>query len=47
MVKVAQDPVIADRLCEMAEEFESRADGGRDDSLHAVDRVARGSEGHG
>lgn len=46
MVKVARDPVIADRLCEMADEFESRADGGRDDSMHSIDRSARGDEGH-
>jgi hypothetical protein len=33
MVKVTQDPVVADRLCEMADEFESRADGGRDERM--------------
>ena len=33
MVKVTQDPVVADRLCEMADEFEARADGGRDERM--------------
>jgi hypothetical protein len=45
MVKVAQDPVVADRLCEMAEEFESRADMGRDERMHGHQRAA--DEGRG
>jgi hypothetical protein len=40
MVKVAHDPVVADRLCEMADEFESRADSGIDERVHAADRAA-------
>jgi hypothetical protein len=48
MVKVAQDPVVADRLCEMAEEFESRADTGRDDRMHGHQRHQRAAdEGRG
>jgi hypothetical protein len=45
MVKVAQDPVVADRLCEMADEFESRAD----DLEHRVYSPdgAGGGGGHG
>jgi hypothetical protein len=49
MVKVAQDPVVADRLCEMADEFESRANIGSDeldDPLHSSRVGARGDEGH-
>lgn len=40
MVKVAQDPVVADRLCEMADEFEARADMGRDERVYAHQRGA-------
>jgi hypothetical protein len=49
MVKVAQDPMVADRLCEMAAEFESRAGGGSDEPEHHlhVPGVARGDRGHG
>ena len=48
MVKVAQDPVVADRLCELADEFESRA-GGLDELEHPLYSPdgARGDEGHG
>ena len=37
MVKVAQDPVVADRLCELADEFKSRA-GGLDELEHPLYR---------
>lgn len=49
MVKVAQDPVVADRLCEMADDFESRAGVGSDEleyQLYSPDG-ARGDGGHG
>ena len=36
MVKVAQDPVVADRLCELADEFESRAGVGSDEFEHQL-----------
>ena len=48
MVKVAQDPVVADRLCEMADDFESRAGVGPDElepELHSGG--ACGDEGYG
>jgi hypothetical protein len=45
MVKVAQDPVVADRLCEMADEFELRANE-LEHRLHSPDG-ARGGGGHG
>jgi hypothetical protein len=48
MVKVAQDPVVADRLCEMAAEFESRAGIGPDEPeyhLHAPGGTS-GDRGH-
>jgi hypothetical protein len=38
MVKVAQDPVVADRLGEMADDFEARADAGRDEQRHSRER---------
>ena len=45
MVKVAQDPVVADRLSEMADDFESRAGGvGRDDFDHPL--LAQGGRAH-
>ena len=49
MVKVAQDPVVADRLCELADEL--RVAGGRRvgrirAQLYSPDG-ARGDEGHG
>jgi hypothetical protein len=49
MVKVAQDPVVADRLCEMADDFESRAGTGPDEFDHPLDRsgAGHGEEGHG
>ena len=47
MVKVAQDPVVAERLCEMADEFESRADTGLDERMCFPERAASGDEGHG
>ena len=49
MVKVAQDPMVADRLREMAAEFESRAGGGPDEPEHHLQApsVARGDRGHG
>jgi hypothetical protein len=47
MVKVAQDPVVAERLCEMADEFESRADTGVDERMRFAERAGRGDEGHG
>ena len=49
MVKVAQDPVVADRLCEMADDFESRAGGGPDEFDHPLysPRAGHGDEGHG
>jgi pyoverdine/dityrosine biosynthesis protein Dit1 len=47
MVKVVQDPVVAERLCEMADEFESRADAGLDERMRFPERAARGDEGHG
>jgi len=48
MVKVAQDPVVAERLCEMADDFESRADTGLDERrMGFAERAARGDEGHG
>jgi pyoverdine/dityrosine biosynthesis protein Dit1 len=47
MVKVAQDPVVAERLCEMADEFESRADTGHDERMRFAERAGRGDEGHG
>ena len=40
MVKVTHDPVVADRLCEMADEFESRADGGRDERMFSHEAAA-------
>jgi hypothetical protein len=40
MVKVTHDPVVADRLCEMAEEFESRADTGRDERMRVQQSAA-------
>jgi hypothetical protein len=49
MVKVAQDPMVADRLCEMAEDFESRAGVGPDeldDPLHLPRTGVSGDEGH-
>ena len=46
MVKVAQDPVVADRLCEMADEFESRAGVGPDEFEDPI-HMTRGDQGHG
>ena len=40
MVKVTQDPVVADRLCEMADEFESRAEGRRDERMFSHEGTA-------
>jgi len=42
MVKVAQDPMVADRLCEMADEFESRAGAGPDEFEHSKHLSAGG-----
>jgi hypothetical protein len=50
MVKVAQDPVVADRLCEMAEDFEMRASVRSDEferQLRAAGTRVRGDDGHG
>jgi hypothetical protein len=47
MVKVAKDPVVADRLIDMAHDFEERArDGALDVPPHLADRGAD-AEGHG
>jgi hypothetical protein len=48
MVKVAQDRIVADRLSEMADEFDARAE--NDDSDRRFERSRRGAagnEGHG
>ena len=49
MVKVAQDPVVADRLSEMADDFESRAGVGPDELDHPLywSGAGHGDEGHG
>jgi len=50
MVKVAKDPTVADRLSDMACEFEERADDRRaafDPQRRVSNRGADGDEGHG
>lgn len=49
MVNVTQDSVVADRLCEMADDFESRAGIGADELDHPLylPGAGRGDEGHG
>ena len=50
MVRVAKDPTVADRLNDMAREFEQRAKdggGGFDHQLRQQNRGADADEGHG
>ena len=49
MVKVAQDRTVAERLSEMADEFDAKADGGPVARVRQIllMRAASGDEGHG
>lgn len=46
MVRVAHDPVVADRLTEMAEDFETRAGARSDDFESKLTGRGRGGEEH-